>query len=149
MDPVATESFEPLAWSELLGFEMPHSAPGEVTLRIDPKPEFHNQNGTVAAPISFALAEAAGAAVIVMGFLDLLADTYTVVREARLEFVAAARGPLSATARLDPARIEEIRSIVVAGGQVDEPIELEVVDESGRVVARVAQTLTVRPIRSP
>jgi acyl-coenzyme A thioesterase PaaI-like protein len=148
MDPVAAGEFETMAWSTLMGFEMPHSAPGEVTLRIDPKPEFHNQNGTVAAPISFALAEAAGAAVIVMGFLDLLADTYTVVREARLEFVAAARGPISATARLDPARIDEIRAIVVAGGEVDEAMELEVVDESGRVVARVAQTLTIRPTRS-
>ncbi len=147
MDPGAAERFETMAWSKLLGFEMPHSAPGEVTLRIDPKPEFHNQNGTVAAPISFALAEAAGAAVIVMGFLDLLADTYTVVREARLEFVAAARGPISATARLDPARIEEIREIVIAGGEVDETMSLDVLDESGRVVAKVTQTLTVRPTR--
>ena len=147
MDPDAGAQFETMAWSKLLGFEMPHSVPGEVTLRIDPKPEFHNQNGTVAAPISFALAEAAGAAVIVMGFLDLLGDTYTVIREARLEFVAAARGPISATARLDPARIEEIREIVLAGGEVDETMSLEVVDESGRVVATVTQTVTVRPTR--
>lgn len=146
MDPAGAQ-FETMAWSTMLGLEMTHSVPGEVTLRIDPKPEFHNQNGTVAAPISFALAEAAGAAVIVMGFLDVLAETYTVVREARLEFVAAARGPISATARLDPARIDEIREIVLAGEQVDQPIELDVVDESGRVVARVAQTLTVRPVR--
>ena len=44
---------------------------GLVTLRVDPKPEHHNQNGTVNAPVMFGLAEAAGAAAIVMGFLDL------------------------------------------------------------------------------
>jgi acyl-coenzyme A thioesterase PaaI-like protein len=147
MDDAAATRFATMPWSELLGFEMTHSAPGEVTLRIDPRPEFHNQNGTVAAPISFALAEATGAAVIVMGFLDLLGETYTVVREAHLEFVAAARGPISSTARLDPGRLDEIREIVTAGGEVDEPVQADVTDESGRVVARVSMTLTVRPIR--
>lgn len=147
MDEVAATRFATMPWSELLGVEMTHYEPGEVTLRIDPRPEFHNQNGTVAAPISFALAEAAGAAVIVMGFLDLLDETYTVVREANLEFVAAARGPISSTARLDPGRIAEIRAIVTAGGEVDEPIRTDVVDESDRVVARVSMTLAVRPVR--
>ena len=147
MDDVAATQFATMPWSELLGFEMVHNEPGEVTLRIEPRPEFHNQNGTVAAPISFALAEATGAAVIVMAFLDLLAETYTVVREAHLEFVAAARGPISSTARLDPERIQEIRAIVTNGGEVDEPVQADVTDEDGRVVARVAMTLVVRPIR--
>lgn len=143
----AAQQFATMPWSELLGFEMTHSAPGEVTLRVDPKAEFHNQNGTVAAPISFALAEAAGAAVIVMGFLDLLDTTYTVVSEARLRFVAAARGPISSTARLSPGRIDEIRAIVTAGGEVHEPVEADVMDESGRVVTRASMTLVVRPLR--
>lgn len=147
MDEVAATRFATMPWSELLGIQMRHYEPGEVTLRIDPRPEFHNQNGTVAAPISFALAEAAGAAVIVMGFLDLLDETYTVVREANLEFAAAARGPISSTARLDPGRIDEIRAIVTAGGEIDEPIRADVVDESDRVVARVSMTLAVRPVR--
>ncbi|HEY8548223.1 MAG TPA: DUF4442 domain-containing protein [Acidimicrobiales bacterium] len=147
MDDDAATRFATMPWSELLGFEMVHHGPGEVTLRIEPRPEFHNQNGTVAAPISFALAEAAGAAVIVMEFLDRLGDTYTVVRDARLEFLAAARGPIRSTARLDPARLAEIREIVTAGGEVDQPVQADVSDESGRVVARVAMTLAVRPVR--
>lgn len=145
--PDPADAFSTMPWSQLLGFEMTHYEPGTVTLRIDPKPEFHNQNGTVAAPISFALAEATGAAVIVMGFLDLLGSTYTVVRHADMQFIAAARGPISSTATLDPARIDAIRAEVLGGAEVQEPIHADVTDESGRVVASVDMILVVRQPR--
>lgn len=56
--------FVEMPWVQFLGIEMTKAEPGEVTLRIDPKPEHHDQNGTVNAPVMFGLAEAAGAAAI-------------------------------------------------------------------------------------
>jgi acyl-coenzyme A thioesterase PaaI-like protein len=141
MDQAAAERFATMPWSELLGFEMTHSAPGEVTLRIEPKAEFHNQNGTVAAPISFALAEATGVAVIVMGFLDRLGETYTVVRDAHLEFLAAARGPISSTARLDPDRIDEIRGVGHFPSSKD--LRTELSEFSRMILATVADSASL------
>lgn len=143
----AATRYNEMPWVKFLGLEMTHAEPGVVTLRIDPKPEHHNQNGTVNAPVMFGLAEAAGAAVIVMGFLDLLGATYSVVRHVEMDFIAAARGPVSATGRVAPAEVQRVRQEVERGGSVDLPVPVEVRDESGRVVARIAMVMAIRAPR--
>ena len=137
-----------MPWSELMGFEMLDADRGRVTLGITPRHDFHNQNGTVAAPISFARAEATGVAVVVMDFLDRLDRTYTVVKEADLRFVAAARGPIRATATIAPTRLDEIRAAVDAGEPVDEPLHVDVLDGTDRVVLAADMVMAVRPLRT-
>lgn len=141
-------AFREMPWVRFLGIEMTRADPGVVTLRIDPKPEHHNQNGTVNAPVMFGLAEAAGAAAVVMGFLDRLGATYTVVRQVEMRFLAAARGPIEATGRVDPDEVERVRAEVEAGASVDLPIPVEVHDE-GRLVAHIDMVLAVRRQRDP
>jgi len=137
-------AFTEMPWVKFLGMEMTRDEPGLVTLRIDPKPEHLNQNLTVNAPVIFGLAESAGAAALVMGFLDLLGMTYSVVREVQMEFLAAARGPIEATGVLAPEEVARVRGEVEQGNAVDVPIPVEVTDESGRVVARIDMVMSVR-----
>lgn len=139
--------FREMPWVRFLGIEMTQADPGQVTLRIDPVAEHLNQNGTVNAPVMFGLAEAAGAAAIVMRFLDLLGDTYSVVRHVEMDFLAAARGPVEATGTIDPAEVERVRSEVEQGKPVDLPVPVDVRDESGRVVARIQMVMAIRPPR--
>jgi acyl-coenzyme A thioesterase PaaI-like protein len=141
--------FKAMPWVQFLGIEMTQSDPGEVTLRIDPKPEHHNQNGTVNAPVMFGLAEAAGAAAIVMGFLDLLGQTYSVVRHVEMSFLAAARGPVNATGTLDPTEVERARAEVEQGRPVDLPVPVVVRDDDGREVARIEMIMSIRAQRAP
>ena len=141
------EPFNEMPWVRFLGIEMPRFEPGEVTLRIDPKPEHLNQNGTVNAPVLFGLAEAAGAAALVMGFLDLLGATYSAVKHVEMRFLAAARGPVEATGRLDPDQVTRAREVVERGEPVDVPIPVEVVDGDRRVVARIDMVMSVRAPR--
>jgi acyl-CoA thioesterase len=136
-----------LPWVRFLGIEMTRGDPGSVTLRIDPRPEHRNQNGTVNAPVMFGLAEAAGAAAVVMGFLDLLGATYSVVRHVEMDFLAAAHGPINATGSVAPAEVQRCRAEVEAGRPVDLPIPVEVRDDTGRVVARIQMVWAVRPPR--
>jgi len=136
-----------MPWVEFLGIEMTKAEPGEVTLRIDPKPEHHNQNGTVNAPVMFGLAEAAGAAAIVMGFLDLLGATCSVVRHVEMHFLAAARGPIAATGAVGPAEVARVRGEIEQGRSVDLPVPVDVRDETGRVVARVEMVMAIRALR--
>ena len=139
--------FREMPWVQFLGIEMTRAEPGDVTLRIDPKPEHHNQNGTVNAPVMFGLAEAAGAAAIVMGFLDLLGATYSVVRYVEMHFFAAARGPVEARGVVDPADVERVRRTIEGGEGVDLPVPVEVSDSDGRVVAHIEMVMAVRPPR--
>jgi acyl-coenzyme A thioesterase PaaI-like protein len=140
--------FREMPWVQFLGLEMTRSEPGDVTLRIDPKPEHHNQNGTVNAPVMFGLAEAAGAAAIVMGFLDLLCATYSVVRYVEMHFLAAARGPVEARGVVTPEEVERVRAEIEQGRGVDLPVPVDVTDESGRVVAHIEMVMAVRPPRN-
>lgn len=144
----AAGEFREMPWVQFLGLEMTRAEPGIVTLRVDPKPEHHNQNGTVNAPVLFGLAEAAGAAAVVMGFLDLLGSTYSVVRHVEMDFLAAARGPVEATGTVAPEEVARVRAEVEAGREVDLSLPVEVTDGSGRVVARIQMVLAVRQPRS-
>jgi len=146
--PDHAKAFTEMPWVQFLGMEMTRSDPGIVTLRIDPKPEHLNQNLTVNAPVIFGLAESAGAAALVMGFLDLLGMTYSVVRQVQMEFLAAARGPIEATGRLAADEVTRVRAEVEAGNAVDVPIPVEVHDESGRLVARISMVMSVRAPRA-
>ena len=139
--------FTEMPWVKFLGIEMTRSEPGEVTLRIDPKPEHLNQKGTVNAPVMFGLAEAAGAAALVMGFLDLLGMTYSVVRHVEMDFLAAARGPVNATGVLPAAEVDRVRLEIEAGRPVDIEIPVSVTDDSGREVARITEVMSVRALR--
>ena len=140
--------FTEMPWVKFLGIEMTKSDPGVVTLRVDPEAEHLNQNGTVNAPVMFGLAEAAGAAAVVMGFLDLLGMTYSVVRHVEMDFLAAARGPISATGRLPAEEVERVRAEVEQGQSVDIEIPVDVTDESGRTVARISMVMAIRAPRS-
>jgi acyl-coenzyme A thioesterase PaaI-like protein len=136
-----------MPWVRFLGIEMTRSNPGEVTLRVDPKPEHLNQNGTVNAPVMFGLAEAAGAAAVVMGFLDLLGMTYSVVRRVEMEFLAAARGPITATGSVPPSQVDEARAEVEAGRPVDVQIPVTVADSAGRTIAQAEMVMAIRAPR--
>lgn len=142
------QQFNEMPWVRFLGIEMTRAEPGSVTLRVDPKPEHLNQNLTVNAPVIFGLAEAAGAAAVVMGFLDLLGMTYSVVRQVEMTFLAAARGPIEATGTVSPEVVEQVRAEVEKGASVDVPIPVAVTDSTGRTVATIDMVLAVRTQRA-
>ena len=140
--------FAEMPWVRFLGIEMTQSDPGEVTLRVDPKPEHLNHNGTVNAPVMFGLAEAAGAAAVVMGFLDLLGMTYSVVRHVEMDFIAAARGPITATGSVSPGEVDRVRAEVEAGRPAEIQISVTVNDSAGRTVARIEMVMAIRAPRT-
>lgn len=70
-------------------------------------------------------------------------------RAARIEFLRPGRGVVRARFRLDPQRVAEIRRAADATGRTDPEFIVEVTDETGEVVARVAQTLYVRRKERP
>ena len=62
---------------QFLGIEPLDAGEGRAVIRLDPQPVHLNHNGTVNAPILYALAEVAGAGAVVAGMLELAAKSYS------------------------------------------------------------------------
>lgn len=65
-------------------------------------------------------------------------------KAAAIRFVRPGRGTVTATFHLSPDEVESIRAAADAHGKIEPELTVEVVDESGTVVARVEKTLYVR-----
>ena len=88
-------------------------------IRLTPKPEHLNHNGTVNAAVLYGLAEVAGAGAAVADMLDVAAQSYTVVKKATIEYLAPGRGVLDATGRVHKAVVEGAKEDVLAGSAVE------------------------------
>ena len=116
-------------------------------MRLDPKPQHLNHNGTVNAAVLYGLAEVAGAGAVVADMLDLAAESYTVVKKATIEYLAPARGVLEATGHLDRTAVEQAKDQVIAGNAVEVEVPVSVSDTDGTEVVVVGFTVAIRPKR--
>jgi len=112
MDPV--EHFSQQGFVQFLAFEPVNAGGGTATIRLTPKPEHLNHNGTIDAAVLYGLAEVAGAGAVVADMLELAAENYTLVRRATIEYLAPARGIVEATGHVDGAEIEYAKAQLVA-----------------------------------
>jgi acyl-coenzyme A thioesterase PaaI-like protein len=126
----STEQFTEMEWIKFLGIEPLEAADGRAVIRLDPQPVHLNHNGTVNAPILYALAEVAGAGAVVAGMLELAARSFTVVKRASIEYLAPARG-----------------AVVATGEAVEVEVSVEICDSTGTVATRCVLVVAVRPRR--
>jgi acyl-coenzyme A thioesterase PaaI-like protein len=77
--------------------------------------------------------------------IDQLGSSYEVWdKSAEIEFLRPGRGRVSATFRIRPNQVAEIRDAADSGSTVEPVFVAEVRNQSGDVVARVTKTLHVR-----
>jgi acyl-CoA thioesterase len=143
----STDQFTEMAWIKFLGIEPIDAGEGRAVIRLDPQPVHLNHNGTVNAPILYAVAEVAGAGAVVAGMLELAARSYTVVKRASIEYLAPARGPITATGEIPFDTFVAARSSVEAGSAAEVEVVVEVSDSSGSVATRCVLVVSVRPRR--
>jgi acyl-coenzyme A thioesterase PaaI-like protein len=141
------DQFTEMEWIKFLGIEPLEAGDGRAVIRLDPQPVHLNHNGTVNAPILYALAEVAGAGAVVAGMLELAARSYTVVRRAEIEYLAPARGAIVATGEIPPETFVAARSLVEEGDPAEVEVSVEVRDSTGTVATRCKLVVSVRPRR--
>jgi acyl-CoA thioesterase len=141
------EQFTEMAWIKFLGIEPIEATVGRAVIRLDPQPVHLNHNGTVNAAILYALAEVAGAGAVVAGMLELAARSYTVVKRASIEYLAPARGAMTATGEIPADVFSSARSSVEAGEPVEVEVPVEMSDSEGTIVTRCVLVVAVRPRR--
>jgi acyl-CoA thioesterase len=146
-DPV--EHFSQQGFIQFLAFEPVEAGGGKAVIRLDPKPDHLNHNGTVNAAVLYGLAEVAGAGAVVADMLDLAAKSYTVVKKATIEYLTPARGVIEAIGTADVAQVKGIRERVLAGDRAEVTATVLMTDEHANEVARVEFMVAIRPKRTP
>ena len=145
----AVDHFNQQGFIQFLAIEPVEAGGGNAVIRLTPKPEHLNHNGTVNAAVLYGLAEVAGAGAVVADMLDVAAQSYTVVKKATIEYLVPGRGVLEATGRIDTAVAEGAKEAVLAGSAVEVDVPVSVTDSQGAEVAKVEFTLALRPRRKP
>src|SRR3990172_8039409 len=118
--------------NKLLGFEAIEAGAGKAAIRVGAPPLHLNHVGTMHAGILFSVAEAASGVALLSSILEHVSKTYPVVQGARIDYAAAAKGPITAHAEIEPKRLAEIQRAVAAGENTDAQVVVSLKDESGR-----------------
>ena len=139
--------FTEMEWIRFLDIEPLLAEAGRAVIRLRPKPAHLNHNGTVNAPILFGLAEIAGAGALVAGMLQEASGSYTVVRSANIEYVAPARGDVTATGNVASSAFLKAIEDVTARRAVEVEVPVTIADAVGTQVARALFVIAIRPRR--
>ena len=126
-----------------LGLELVEVAAGRGVVTLPDRPELHNHVGTQHAGGLFAAGEFASGAAFIGAFAEQLARVTPLARSAEIDYRKLARGPITATARLDDpvtGLIEQLEK----DGKVEFAIEVELFDAGGQTVAAMTIDWHVR-----
>lgn len=124
---------EQIAFVKRSGLKAEVLEPGRVSLLM---PLAGNQNhiGSMYAGALFTLAEIPGGALFLTSF-----DAqrfYPIIKEMNLRFRRPATGDIRVTASLDEAQIHALQKQATEEGKAEYVLELQLIDESGEVVAQ-------------
>ena len=130
-----------------LGLEYAAVEPGSAEVRLLDREEHHNHVGTLHAGALFTVAEAASGAAFVSAFATRLGEVVPVVESAEIRFSAPARGTIAAHARMTkPA--DALLAELDRDGRTRPPVEVRLLDDSGREVAAMTVVWNVK-LRKP
>jgi acyl-coenzyme A thioesterase PaaI-like protein len=125
-----------------LGLEVVEVGPGVGVVRLPEDQRLVNHVGSQHAGGLFSAAEAASGAAFVGTFAERLGEITPLARRAAIEYLKLARGPISATGRLTDADAK--LAVLDADGVVEFPVEVELADGEGTIVARMTVDWHVR-----
>lgn len=113
--------------------------PGRAEILLPADERFTNHIGTVHAIAELVPAETCGGVAITSELSDLLQEGYVpIAKSLRVDWVAPARGELTATATLPEELAQHMRAAARAGERVACTLDIPVTDASGTVVAEVS-----------
>jgi acyl-coenzyme A thioesterase PaaI-like protein len=126
-----------------LGLEVVDVGPGRGVVRLPDDERLRNHVGTQHAGGLFSAAEAASGAAFVGAFAEKLGEITPLARSASIQYVALARGPITATATLEEDATALLERLD-AEGRVQFPVQVELTDEQDATVAEVTVEWHVR-----
>lgn len=119
-----------------LGIEYVELTRDRAVLRLPDDPRLHNHVQGPHAAALFGLAEAASGGVVLANFVDHLGEVVPLAAHAEVDYLAVARGAVTATATLGTPR-EDLLALLAAGERVRFPVYVTIEDASGEIVSQV------------
>ena len=126
-----------------VGLEVAELAPGRGVVTLPDAPNLHNHVGSQHAGALFAAGEAASGGAFLATFADLLGEVTPLAESAEISYRKLAKGQITATGRFTQER-DAIVAELEREGRVRFPVEVELADPDGNVVAEMTVNWYVR-----
>lgn len=120
----------------LLGIQIEEIGPGTARVAMPADPKINNHLGSQHAGAVFTLAETASGAAMAGGFAELILDLRPVAKEARIQYLKVLKGSTRANAKVE-GDLATLKQSLQRDGKVAFPVQVEIVDSEGTLVAQV------------
>src|SRR3954451_3040342 len=137
-DAVAAGLNDAIPFNRHVGLVVEEVVPGRGVVALPDGEHLHNHVGSQHAGALFSAGEAASGGAFLGSFGEHLGSLTPLARSAQIDYRRIARGVITATGTLS-ADVPELISRLESDGRVEFPIEVEMADADGEVVA----TMTV------
>jgi acyl-coenzyme A thioesterase PaaI-like protein len=122
-----------------VGLVVEEVAPGRGVVTLPDGEHLHNHVGSQHAGGLFSAGEAASGGAFLGAFAEHLGSLTPLAKSASIDYRKIARGPITAVGSLS-GNVDQMLRTIEADGRVEFPIDVEMVDAEGNVVA----TMTVQ-----
>ena len=129
-----------------LGLELVEVGDGRGVVKLPDSPQLHNHVGSQHAGALFSAGEFASGGAFVGAFAEQMGSITPLARSAEIDYRKLARGDITATGTLSESK-EALLGRLEADGRVEFPIEVELSDADGQVVATMTVHWHVRQNR--
>jgi acyl-coenzyme A thioesterase PaaI-like protein len=137
-EAVAAGLNQAIPFNRHLGLAVEEVAPGRGVVTLPDGEHLHNHVGSQHAGGLFSAGEAASGGAFLGAFAEHLGGLTPLAKSASIDYRKIARGPVTAVGVLD-ADVEALLASIESDGRLEYPIEVEMKDGDGNVVA----TMTV------
>jgi acyl-coenzyme A thioesterase PaaI-like protein len=137
-DAVAAGLNQAIPFNRHIGLVVEEIAPGRGVVTLPDGEHLHNHVGSQHAGGLFSAGEAASGGAFLGAFAEHLGGLTPLAKSASIDYRKIARGPITAVGTLD-ADVNALLAAIEADGRVEFPVEVEMKDGDGNVVA----TMTV------
>jgi acyl-coenzyme A thioesterase PaaI-like protein len=117
-----------------LGLELLEVGPGRGVVKLPDSAALHNHVGTQHAGGLFSAGEFASGGAFMGAFAEHMANLTPLARSAQIDYRKLARGPITATGTLS-GDVGELLAAIERDGRAEFPVEVEMTDAEGNVVA--------------
>jgi acyl-coenzyme A thioesterase PaaI-like protein len=134
---------EAIPFNKHLGLEVVEIAEGRGVVRLPDDGKLHNHVGSQHAGGLFSAGEAASGAAFVSVFAEHMGNLTALARSAEIDYKKLAKGPITATGTFG-SDAGDLLEQIESDGKVEFPVEIEMKDEDGQVVASMSVRWHVR-----
>ena len=129
-----------IPFNKHVGLKVVEIEEGKGVVRLPDSKKLHNHAGSQHAAGLFAAGEAASGAAFVGAFAEHMGDITALAKSAEIDYKKLAKGAVHATGTLSTEPAEVLSELKAEDGQAEFPVEVEMKDDEGNIVA----TMTVQ-----